>query len=196
MATRRDIVLCGVGGQGVLSLSSIIGLAGIREGLEVKQSEVHGMAQRGGGVMAHLRISDDPIASDLIARGSADLIIAMEPLESLRHLPYLASTGTLITATEPIVNLTDYPPIEELLDQIRRLPAAILVDAERLAREAGSVRASNMVLVGAAAPFLPVSIGTMEACIAEVFRRKGEKIVDANTRAFHLGRASSHTQTP
>jgi len=189
-----DIILAGVGGQGVLSVSAIIASSAMKAGLAVKQSEVHGMSQRGGEVLANLRIADHPIASDLIPRGSAALLLSMEPLESLRYLDYLALDGTLITATEPVVNISDYPPIEDVLAQVRRLPRAILVDAERLARQAGSTRATNMVMVGAASHLLPVSFDSLEHFVQTMFAAKGAKVVETNLQALCAGREAAGTR--
>lgn len=191
MSVKCDIIVAGVGGQGVLSLSSMIASAALGEGLNVKQSEVHGMAQRGGAVMAHLRMSDDRISSNLIPEGTAEMILSMEPLESVRYLPFLSKTGTLITSITPIVNIPDYPDLDQLLAEIRKLPSSLLVDSERLAREAGFVKASNMVIVGAASQLLPLKVETMERFIESVFTRKGQDVVDTNIRAFHLGRTAA-----
>lgn len=185
---RFDIILAGVGGQGVLSVSAVIASSAMAEGLHVKQSEVHGMSQRGGEVLANLRLSDAPIASDLVPRGTAALILSMEPLEGLRHLELLAPDGRLITAAEPVANIPNYPPIEEVLAQIRSLPSAIIVEAERHARQAGSARATNMVIVGAASHWLPVPIETIERFVRSLFAAKGSKIVDTNVRALYAGR--------
>jgi len=185
---KCDIILAGVGGQGVLSISAIIASGALKEGLHVKQSEVHGMSQRGGAVQAHLRLSDEPIASDLIPRGRAHMIIAMEPMESLRYLEYLSPDGTLLTSSQPVRNIDDYPDLDGLLEKIRSLPRAVLIDGEGLARNAGSARASNMVMVGAASGLLPVSLDTLRQYIREVFGRKGEKVVETNLRAFEAGR--------
>lgn len=188
MSTKCDIILCGVGGQGVLSVAAIIASCATHEGYHVKQSEVHGMAQRGGAVMAHLRISDCPIASDLVPEGRADVIIAMEPLESLRYLHYLAKEGTLITSTNPLVNIPDYPRLETLLAKIRSLPRAILLDAERLAKKAGSPKTANMVMVGAASPLLPIGQETIQRLVGSLLAAKGPEMVEANLRAFRLGK--------
>jgi indolepyruvate ferredoxin oxidoreductase beta subunit len=185
---KFDIVLAGVGGQGVLSLSAIIATGAMNEGLHVKQSEVHGMAQRGGAVLANLRLSDKPIASDLIPKGSAAMILSMEPLESLRYLAYLRPDGALITSTTPVVNIPDYPDLNGLLAKIRAIPGAILVESDKLAKAAGSARASNMVIVGAASHFLPVKVETMERFIESMFKRKGEQVVEVNLKAFRAGR--------
>jgi indolepyruvate ferredoxin oxidoreductase beta subunit len=185
---KFDIILAGVGGQGVLSVSAIIASSAMQEGLAVKQSEVHGMSQRGGAVLANLRLSDRPIASDLIPRGTAAMILSMEPLESLRYLEFLSAGGTVITATNPVANIPDYPPVDEVLARIRSLPHAVTVDAETLARKAGSARATNMVMVGAASPLLPVSFGTVEHFVQAIFASKGAKVVETNLKALHAGR--------
>jgi len=195
MKTQCDIIIAGVGGQGVLSISAIIASAAIGQGLHVKQSEVHGMAQRGGAVMAHLRISEHPIASDLIPQGTANIIISMEPLESLRYLTYLSEDGTLLTSTKPLINIPDYPDLEGLYDKIRTLPHAILVESERLAREAGNAKAANMVMVGAASQLLPVTADAMEYFIGEAFHAKGELVSDANIQAFRLGRDAASQES-
>jgi indolepyruvate ferredoxin oxidoreductase beta subunit len=186
-----DIILAGVGGQGVLSVSAIIASSAMKEGLAVKQSEVHGMSQRGGAVLANLRLADRPIASDLIPRGSAALILSMEPLESLRYLEFLSEGGTVITATNPVANIPDYPPVDELLATIRSLPRALTVDAESLARKAGSARATNMVMVGAASALLPVAFDTIEHFVQTIFAVKGAKVVETNLKALRAGRAAA-----
>jgi indolepyruvate ferredoxin oxidoreductase, beta subunit len=188
---KYDIILAGVGGQGVLSVSAIIASSAMKEGLSVKQSEVHGMSQRGGAVLANLRLADGPIASDLIPRGSAAMILSMEPLESLRYLEYLSADGTVVSASNPVVNIPDYPPIEQVVRQIRSLPHAIVLDAETLARQAGSARATNMVMVGAASPLLPVSFDTVELFVRTVFAAKGDTIVETNLKALRAGRAAA-----
>ncbi len=190
-AKRLDAVLAGVGGQGVLSIGALIAGAAMDAGLFVKQSEVHGMSQRGGAVEAYLRISDRPIRSDLIGRGNADVILSLEPVEALRHLEELAPDGTVVTAVEPVRNVPDYPEVETILDRLRTLPRAILVDAGRLAREAGNPKASNVVLVGAASHLLPVSPEAIEERIRRVFEAKGEKVIEANLRAFRAGCAEA-----
>jgi len=186
---KYDVLLAGVGGQGVLSLAACIAAGAMKAGLAVRQSEVHGMAQRGGAVLAHLRLADRPIYSDLIPRGTADLILGMDPLESLRYLAYLAPGGVLVTATEPFVNIPDYPDGGELLAAIGRLPRHRLVAAAALARQAGSARAANMVLVGAASGYLPIERGKLEQAIAEMFAGKGEEVAAANRKAFAAGLA-------
>jgi len=188
---KYDIVLAGVGGQGVLSVGAIIASSAMKEGLAVKQSEVHGMSQRGGAVLANLRIAGAPIASDLIPLGAASMILSMEPLESLRYLKYLSPEGAIITSVDPVRNIPDYPDLEAVLAKIRTIPGAVLVESERLARQAGSARATNMVMVGAASHRLPVSVETMEHFIESVFRSKGAKVVETNLKAFRAGRGAA-----
>ena len=188
---KFDIILAGVGGQGVLSVSAVIATAAMEEGLEVKQSEVHGMAQRGGAVLANLRLSDKPIASDLIPLGRASLILSMEPLEALRYLPYLSPEGSLITSLHPVHNIPDYPSIDDVLANLRKVPHAALVDSDTIAREVGSVRATNMVMVGAASRVLPLQPVTLERFISRQFASKGEKVVEHNLHAFRAGRAAA-----
>lgn len=188
---RYDIILCGVGGQGVLSMAAIIGRAAAAEGLQVKQSEVHGMSQRGGAVVAHLRIADGPIASDLVPQGTADLILSMEPVESLRYVPYLSPTGALVTAVNAVVNIPDYPEMESVLARVRALPRSITVDAERLAFEAGDVLAVNTVMVGTAARLLPLRIESLEQAVQTTFRAKGERVTSVNLAAFQRAREAT-----
>jgi indolepyruvate ferredoxin oxidoreductase beta subunit len=187
---KRDLVLAGVGGQGVLSVAAILAEAARRSGLVVRQGEVHGMAQRGGAVQATLRLADAPIAGDLVARGGADLVLGVEPVEALRYLEYLAPGGRLVTATDPYENVPGYPPLEQVLAAVRAVPGAVLVEAGELARRAGSGRTANVVMVGAASVFLPIPAGVIEACLVDGFAAKGERVVEANRRAFALGRAA------
>ena len=191
---KFDIILAGVGGQGVLSISTVIAGAAARLGWQVKQSEVHGMAQRGGAVVAHLRMAEGPVHSDLIPRRTADLILSLEPMESLRYLEYLGPTGTIATATEPVRNIDDYPDLDELLDAIRAMPSHILVKASELATQAGNVKAANMVMMGAVAHLLPVGGDALTAEIRRVF--VSEKVVEANLAAFRLGEAIHHRDQP
>jgi indolepyruvate ferredoxin oxidoreductase beta subunit len=185
---KKDIILAGVGGQGVLSIAAIIAQAATREGLLVRQSEVHGMAQRGGAVLAHLRIADRVIPSDLVPQGGADLIISMEVLESLRYTSWLSPTGALVTAAEPLINIPDYPELQEILKTITAFPLYRIVEAVALAKEAGLPRAVNMVMVGAASPFLPIPEETLENTIIAQFVSKDPAIAEANRKAFTLGR--------
>lgn len=188
---KYDIVCAGVGGQGVLSIAAVIASSARRSGLRVKQAEEHGMSQRGGMVVSHLRLGEGPVHSDLIPLGQADLIISMEPLEGLRYLPYLSASGTLLTSTEPLVNFSRYPDSENLESSLRSLPNARMIDAGRLAREAGSARATNVVMIGAASTLLPLDPDLVESRILEAFRAKGEKVVQVNQAAFQAGREAA-----
>ena len=188
---RYDIVLAGVGGQGVLSMAALIGRAAFAEGLTVQQSEVHGMAQRGATVQAHLRIADAPIHSPLISRGGADLILSLEPVEALRHLPWLAPSGMLVTAAEAVVNAPDYPPHDDLIRRVHALPSSIVVEAERLAEAAGDQLAVNTVMVGAASHRLPLRIESLQAAIRQTFAHKGERTLAINLAAFAAGREAA-----
>lgn len=184
---KRDIILSGVGGQGILSIANVIGKAALNDGLHIKQAEVHGMSQRGGDVQSNLRISSEPIASDLIARGSADIIISLEPMEALRYLPYLSAQGWVITNTTPFVNIPNYPQMESINAELNALPQVVAIDVDTIAKEAASPRAANIVLLGAAAPFLEIPAEKIEQGIRDIFSRKGEEIVNMNIAAFRAG---------
>lgn len=190
---NTDILLSGVGGQGILSIATIIGAAAINDNLYIKQAEVHGMSQRGGDVQSNLRISSTPIASDLIPLGKADLIISLEPMEAMRYLPYLKKDGWAITNTEPFVNIPDYPDLDTLMQRIEALPHHVALDVAAIASEATSPRAANIVLLGAAAPFLGIDIAKIEDGIHSVFARKGDDIVEMNIKAFRAGLKVAHT---
>ena len=193
---KSDIILSGVGGQGILSIAATIGMAAIENNLNLKQAEVHGMSQRGGAVQSHLRVSDKEIASDLIPLGKADLIISVEPMESLRYLPWLSESGWLVTNTTPFVNIPDYPDMKELLTEIERIPHHIAINADEIARQVKSPRSSNIVMLGAASPFLDIPYENLENGIRKIFGRKGDKIVHSNLTALKAGREFALENTP
>ena len=170
---KTDIILCGVGGQGILSIATIIGEAAMKENLYIKQAEVHGMSQRGGDVQSNLRISSDPIQSDLIPMGGADVIISMEPMEALRYLPFLSKTGWIITSSTPFVNISNYPEIETIKNDLNKLPNVIMLDIEQKAKDAGA---------------LGIEYEKLEDAIRRVFGRKGDAIVEANIKALAIGK--------
>ncbi|MBQ6086924.1 MAG: indolepyruvate oxidoreductase subunit beta [Bacteroidales bacterium] len=185
---KKDIILCGVGGQGILSIATVIGEAATAAGLHLKQAEVHGMSQRGGDVESDLRLSTEPVSSDLIAEGTADIILSMEPMEALRYLRYLSPGGAVITASEPLVNIPDYPDRVALLAEVKALPDVTICDISALAKESGNARGANMVLLGMAAKRLEiVSPAELREAVARVFAPKGEAVVAANQAAFDLG---------
>ena len=185
---KIDIILAGVGGQGILSIATVIGSAAVKQGLYLKQAEVHGMSQRGGDVQSHLRISDKEIASDLIPYGKADLVVSVEPMESLRYLPMLSDEGWVITNTTPFINISNYPKEEELMEEINKLPRKVVIDADRIAKEIGSARSANMVILGAASPFINMEFKLLEEAIKDIFTRKGEDIVKVNLACLNAGR--------
>ena len=189
---KKDIILCGVGGQGILSIATVIGEASTEAGLYLKQAEVHGMSQRGGDVQSNLRLSTDLIWSDLIPKGEADLIISMEPMEALRYLPYLSKQGTIVTSSKPFVNIPNYPEESELMAELDSMPSVVKLDIESVAKDAGNARGANMVLLGMAAPYLEIlSVEQLRKAISVIFARKGEAVVEANLKAFDCGVAAS-----
>jgi len=185
---KKDIILAGVGGQGILSVAAVIGFAALDKGLYIKQAEVHGMSQRGGAVQSHLRISDKQIYSDLIPEGSADMILAVEPMEALRYLSYLSKDGWVITNTKPFVNINNYPSTEELLNEINSLPNSLAIDADTAARKIKSPKSLNVVMVGAASPYLEIPYENLENGIRKLFHKKGEELININLEALRLGR--------
>jgi indolepyruvate ferredoxin oxidoreductase, beta subunit len=184
---ESNIILAGVGGQGILSIAYVIDNAALTQGLNFKQAEVHGMSQRGGAVQSHLRISDGAIHSDLIPEGAAHMVLSVEPVEALRYCHYLRPQGIIITSTTPYVNIPDYPDLEKVFAQIEELPLVVYVDSDRLAKAAGSGRAQNTVMIGAAAPWLPLKPEILEVFIKQLFAAKGEHVVGVNLKAFQLG---------
>jgi indolepyruvate ferredoxin oxidoreductase beta subunit len=188
---KCDIILAGVGGQGILSIAATIGLAAVEKNLHLKQSEVHGMSQRGGDVQSHLRLSDKEIHSDLIPNGSADLIISVEPMEALRYLPWLSPEGWIVTNQVPYVNIPDYPAIEDIMAELRKQPNVIILDADAIAKDLGSSRSGNMVILGAASSFISLPFDSLENAVRQLFRRKGEEVVDLNLRALRAGREAA-----
>ncbi|MDR2890193.1 MAG: indolepyruvate oxidoreductase subunit beta [Alistipes sp.] len=184
---KKDIILSGVGGQGILSIATVIGTAALAEGLQLKQAEVHGMSQRGGDVQSNLRISSEPVASDLIPRGEADIIISLEPMEALRYLPYLSKEGWIITNTTPFVNIDNYPDTEAIMAELKGMKNVILIDVDAIAAAEGSPRVANIVLLGAAVPFLGLGLDKFEQGIRAIFGRKGDEVVEANIKALKAG---------
>jgi indolepyruvate ferredoxin oxidoreductase beta subunit len=185
---KSDIVLAGVGGQGILSIAATIGMAALENDLHLKQAEVHGMSQRGGDVQSHLRVSSKPIASDLIAKGAADIILSVEPMEALRYLPFLGKEGWIVTNTTPFINIPNYPELDEVMAKLKEQPRVIAIDADAIAAEVATKRSSNIVMLGAASPFIDIPFESLEKGIGTIFGRKGEKVVEANIAALRAGR--------
>ncbi len=185
---KNDIILSGVGGQGILSIAAVIGYAAVENNLYLKQAEVHGMSQRGGDVQSHFRLADKPVASDLIPYGEADLILSVEPMEALRYLPWLSEDGWLVTNSNPFVNIPDYPDTGDLLDEISKVKNNLIVDADTIAKDTGSVRATNIVMLGAASHFIELPLESLENAIRKLFGRKGDEIIDLNLKALAAGR--------
>ena len=191
---KQDIILAGVGGQGILSIAYVIDNAALKAGLNFKQAEVHGMAQRGGAVQSHLRLSQEDIFSELIPRGQADLILSVEPMEALRYVELLQPEGRVVTSLKPFVNIPDYPPMEDVLAAIRELGGAgpaVILDSEGLAKQAGSVWSQNMVMLGAASPDLILNEGLLQGFIRDLFEPKGDAVVEVNLEAFRLGKEAA-----
>ena len=185
---KKDIILCGVGGQGILSIATVIGYAAVESGLYLKQAEVHGMSQRGGDVQSHFRISDKEIFSDLIPFGGADMILSVEPMESLRYLPYLSKDGWVITNDKPHNNIVNYPELNEVHSQIKKIDSRILINADDIAKEIGSPRSMNMVMIGAASEYLGIEFEKLIDGIKFIFGKKGEEMVNLNVKALQAGK--------
>lgn len=190
---KQDIILAGVGGQGILSIAYVIDNAALADGLAFKQAEVHGMAQRGGAVQSHMRLSDGRIWSDLIPKGEADMILSVEPLEALRYLDLLRPDGIVVTSATPYRNIPDYPDLDQVLAAIRKAPRSVVVDSEKLAKEAGTVKAQNIVLLGAASSFLILKEASLRQTIDALFRGRGPTVLEANLKAFELGQKAART---
>lgn len=188
---KTDIILAGVGGQGILSIAAILGAAALNENLYLKQAETHGMSQRGGEVVSHLRISDTPIYSDLIPLASAELILSVEPLESLRYLPYLRKNGCLVTNTTEFRNIPNYPKLAGTFAKLSTKLKVVQIDADKMAHETGNPKASNMVMLGAASPFIDIDEKIILKAIETVFASKGDAVVESNKKAFLAGREFS-----
>lgn len=188
---KNDIILAGVGGQGILTIATILGAAALKENLYLKQAEVHGMSQRGGDVQSNLRISSCPIHSDLIPLEGADMIVSLEPMEALRYIPYLSKEGWVITNTNPFVNIDNYPETEVVEKELEAAGRVVAFNMDEMAKNLQAPRSSNMILLGAASPFISISQKLIEEEIAAFFSRKGEKIVESNIKAFREGRAYS-----
>ena len=186
---KRDIILSGVGGQGILSIAAVIGRAALEDGLHIKQAEVHGMSQRGGSVVTYVRFGDK-VYSPIIDKGEADFIVSFELLEAARWIAYLKPTGRVVTNTqqmEPmpvIAGLAQYP--ENLVEKMRAKGLQVdAMDCLALAEEAGSAKAVNMVLMGRLSHYFPDI--APEAWQASLEANVPAKVLELNRKAFALG---------
>ena len=185
---KKDIILAGVGGQGILTIATIIGDAAAAAGVNLKQAEVHGMSQRGGDVQSNLRLSTEEIYSDLIKQGAADMIISMEPMEALRYLPYLNAEGVVVTSSNVFKNIPNYPDEEALMGELQALPRVSVLPIEDLAKQNSMPKSANVVLLGMAAKYIEIlSPEQLRESIKRVFASKGEKVVEMNCQAFDIG---------
>ena len=185
---KKDIILAGVGGQGILTIATIIGDAAAVAGLSLKQAEVHGMSQRGGDVQSNLRLSTDEIYSDLIKQGTADLIISMEPMEALRYVEYLNNEAWVVTSSQPFKNISNYPDEQQLADEVAALPHVASLPIEDIARQNSMPKSANVILLGMAARYIEIlTPEQLRQSIARVFASKGEAVVQLNQQAFDLG---------
>jgi len=187
---EKNLILAGVGGQGILSIAFVIDNAALEAGYEFKQAEVHGMSQRGGAVQSHLRYADHPIRSDLIPTGRVDMVLSVEPLEVLRYWKTLSPHGWVVSSITPYINIPDYPEMDGLLEQLVSFSNVVLVDAGKIAQAAGNLRAQNMATLGAASPLLDFEDEQLLKYVRVLFGAKGEKIVAVNERAYRYGKAS------
>lgn len=188
----KNIMIVGVGGQGSLLASKLLGKLLLTRGYDVKVSEVHGMSQRGGDVQSNLRLSRERIWSDLIPKGGCDLILSLEPMEALRYLPWLAPDGWIVTNTTPFVNIPNYPEMDDIHKELASVGRVVSVDCDAIAKDVGSPKSANMVLLGASASVMEIiDPEKLREGIAEVFARKGEKIVEMNIAAFNAGLEAS-----
>ena len=178
---KCDVIIVGVGGQGILLTSNVISDAALASGFDVKKSETHGMAQRGGSVVTHVRIGDK-VNSILIPKGEADILIASEPVEALRYMDYLGPKGIAIVNSTPI-KVPSYPDMSQVYAELNK-QGALVFDALAVAKKAGHPLTQNTVLIGAASKYLPMK----EDMIIEAIKENVSKKLEENLRAFELGR--------
>jgi indolepyruvate ferredoxin oxidoreductase beta subunit len=124
----------------------------------------------------------------LIPKGQADLIISVEPMEALRYLPWLSKEGWIITNDQPFINTLNYPEVDKIYTELKKLPNKVVINADNMAKELGSARSANMVILGAASPHIEIPFEEIENAVREVFARKGEDIVNVNLACLHAGR--------
>lgn len=181
---KYDVIISGVGGQGILAIATVLGRACLLHGLNIKQAEVHGMAQRGGAVQSHFRMSTSDIHSDVIAKNSADMILSMEPMESLRYLPWISKDGWLVTNSEAVINIPDYPNMDEVNSEIAKIENNLVFDGTSIAKEFGSSKGLNMAMLGAASAFIDIPEELFIKAIKDQFASKREDIIEGNVNTF------------
>jgi len=194
MKTSGNILLCGVGGQGILLASELIAFALLASGMDAKKSEVHGMAQRGGSVEAHLRYGEK-VYSPLIEPGTVDVLIALETMEAMRYLPYLHKNSTVIINTQKIMppavatGKTEYP--DNIISGLESRGLKVIpIDGYGIAKKAGNVKAANVSLVGALSSILPIPEETFIKIIKE---KVPARFLDVNLEVFQEGRKAAQT---
>lgn len=185
---KYDIIVAGLGGQGVVTAAAIIAAAARRAGLQTARSEEEGVTARGGTVVSYVRLADTTVTETRISKGTADLLLALEPLESRRYIEYLSPSGALVASSDPVLNIPNYPNLDEILLSILKLPRGFIVDGTKMAKECGGAQVANVVLTGAATDFLPLMADDLRAAVVETFKAKGDLVVGANLKAFERGR--------
>lgn len=186
---KFDLLITGVGGQGAILASDIIGKAAVTAGLSIRAAETHGMAQRGGSVVNHIRIGQ--AYGSMIPKKGADIMLALEPMEAVRYLDFLKDGGIIIVNTQPVVPVTvasgqaKYPEVSDILDALSEKYIVKAFNADELAFEAGSRLAMNVVMVGAVSGYLPIPKETLLESIKALVP---QKTIEVNLRAFEAGR--------
>ena len=181
------IIVSGVGGQGAITIAQLILGAAFKDNLYALQSEVHGMSQRGGAVNAHVIVSSMEVFSPVVMAGDGDILISLEPLETLRYLPLLKSGAHVIAAMEPVVNMDNYPEREELMGALARIPGVQLIDTETHSRALNAKKSGNIILLGVAARHMGIASARWREALTERFAGKGEAIITKNIEAFECG---------
>ncbi|AAM31790.1 Indolepyruvate oxidoreductase, subunit [Methanosarcina mazei Go1] len=186
---KLDLLITGVGGQGAILASDIIGKAAVISGIPIRAAETHGMAQRGGSVVNHIRLGSD--LGSMIPKKGADIMLALEPMEAVRYLDFLKDGGVIIVNTQSIIpvtvtsGLSKYPEVQEILDALSEKYVVKAFNADELAHEAGSRLAMNVAMVGAVSGYLPIS---KEVLLESVKVLVPKKTIEINIRAFEMGR--------
>lgn len=182
------VIVAGVGGQGAITVSQLILGAAWKSGYYTLQSEVHGMSQRGGSVNAQILFDKKEVTSPVIMEGRGDLLIGLEPLETLRYLNLLDEGAFVISSVSPIKNMMTYPEIGKIIAELKKIPGVLLIDTEKLSVELDNKNAGNMILLGVASKHLPFEDNTWYEVINERFEGKSEVLIKKNIEAFEYGK--------